>query len=225
MCHLADASAVSAAILQTPKPPAPVALSAGAAILAFAIASIFTGLELLTTRYRQTYFLLLPPGRCWSLYIYAAIYGVVAAILTLILNTLIASNVLRLEGLGLDNPWVRAVYAGFFTKSLLDFSLFSVGEQRFGFATIVQAFEPTLMRHMVLAEDHWMKVYMAARVKKYMDLDDVRQRIIADIPVSLPEQEKKALELDIREVETVQRAMRLALRQLGRDSFERIFPL
>jgi len=190
------------------------------------LASAFTALTLLTTRYQHTYFLLLwPPYRSWSLYVYSAIYGVIAAVLTFVLSTLIARDILRVEGLGLDNPGIRAVYIGLFTKSLMDFSLFSVGEQRFGFASVVQTVEPTLTRNIDLAEDHWVKVYMADRVGRYTDLDEVRRRIIGEIPQSLPDQEKAAFELDISKMDSVPQAMRSTLRQFGKRSFERIFPI
>ena len=96
------------------------------------------------------------------------------------------SILLRLEGLGLDITWVRAIYVGVFTESFLDFSLFSMGDQQFGLATIVQAFEPQLKRRMDLAEDHLMKVYLKSRITHYSDLRDVRKRIIEDIPDTLP---------------------------------------
>jgi len=198
----------------------------GPAVLAFIIAGFLAVLKLLTEApYKHTFFLLLPKGRCWSLYIYGIIYGIIAACLTLILTTLIAKQILRIEGLGLENKVVRALYVGFFTEAFLDFSLFSIGEQRFGLATIVQAFEPTLKTNIVLDEDHWTKVYIKDRVARYPDIEDVRKCIIADIPVSLPEQEKAAFELDVSKADRTSPAMRLALRQLGRRSFERIFPL
>ncbi len=198
----------------------------GPPILAFLLAGLFAAVELLTTKYQHTYFLLLSLRRCWPLYIYTLIYAAIGAILAIILSYLVAQHILRIEGLGLDQPWIRAIYVGIATKSFLQFSLFSVGEERVGIATVTKMFEPPLLRSIDLDEDHFVKEYLRPYVDRYPDIRDVRQRIIADIPASMPDQERKALELDIgHKVGSSREAMSQTLRQLGRRALTRIFPL
>lgn len=195
-------------------------------LLAFVLAGGFAVIGLVTTEYPHTYFLLLSPRRCWALYAYALLYGVVGVVLALTLNSLITTHLLRVEGLGLSKPVVRAIYVGVATKSFLQFSLFSIGEDRVGIATVTNIFEKPLLRAITLNEDNFVKEYLKPYIRRYPSSADVRKRIIADIPAKIPNDERKAFELDIRhETKTTAEAMRLTLMTLGRYTLNRIFPL
>ncbi len=175
------------ALIQTVGPPA----------VAFVLAGGFATIELLTTRYRHTYFLLLPPFRCWALYIYAFMYATVGLALALVLTYLIQARVLRVEGLGLDQSWLRALYVGVATKGFLQFSVVSIGEERIGPATIMKAFEPAILHAITIDEDNLVKNYLDPYAQRYPVVADVRKRILDDVPANMPKQERQAFEMDI----------------------------
>jgi hypothetical protein len=92
--------------------------------------------------------------KCSALYWYAFIYGVIAFGVMLGLDYLLKQKTVTLEGFGLANPWWRAVAVGLAVKAFLHLRIFSVGVggQTFpiGTETLVQLFEPWLMRTMEL---------------------------------------------------------------------------
>jgi len=199
----------------------------GPPALAFVLAGGFAFAELLTTKYPRTAFLIVSPRRCWPLYLYAFTYAVTGAVLTIILSYLIANHILRVEGLGLDRPWVRAIYVGVAAKSFLQFTLFSIGEERVGITTITKMFEPAILRTIDLDENHFVNEYLNRYTHRYSTIEEVRKRFSNDeIPQGLPEEERKGLEMDIRYKEDEPRpAMRAVLKKMGKRSFNRIFPL
>ncbi len=79
------------------------------AILALLIASLITALELVTARYPRTFFLL---TRNRTFYFYVFIYGIIGFAVLLALDALINAGTVKLDGLGLDSPWVRAFVVG-----------------------------------------------------------------------------------------------------------------
>src|SRR6266571_5245648 len=66
----------------------------GPPVLAFVIASFIAALELITSKYPRTFFLL---KRCPALYIYALIYGVIGLAVMLGLNNLVSQKAVTLE--------------------------------------------------------------------------------------------------------------------------------
>src|SRR5271167_1257446 len=116
------------------------------AVLAFAISGFFTVLELVTSKYPYTFFLL---RKSALLYFYGAIYGLLAAGAYLLLPVI--SDQVKLTGIAVGNPWVRAVAVGFTIKAFLHVRLFDVnmGPGRsfpLGVESLVQVFEPWLLR-------------------------------------------------------------------------------
>src|ERR1700736_1601035 len=111
----------------------------GPPVLAFVIASFIAALELITSKYPRTFFLL---KRCPALYVYALIYGLIGLGVMLGLNYLVSQKAVTLEGFGLSNPWWQAVAIGLSVKAFLHLRIFSVGVggQSFpiGTETIVQ---------------------------------------------------------------------------------------
>ena len=72
------------------------------AVVASLVALAVTLSELLTTLYPRTAFLLLRRSR--ALYAYAAAYGLIALVVTLLVDQLTASGTIQLEGFGLSSP-------------------------------------------------------------------------------------------------------------------------
>ena len=92
-------------------------------LLAFGIAALVTALELITSKYPRTVFLLKASR---SLYVYAAIYGVIGLAVRWGLDPLTQSGTIKLEGLGLSNPWVQSLALGVTIKAFLHIPDFSV---------------------------------------------------------------------------------------------------
>jgi len=197
------------------------------ALLALVIASVFTLVELITTKYPRTGFVL-TPRRSRSLYVYALIYGLIAFGAILGLRQLVAAEVITLEGVGVSNRWVQAIALGLSAKALLHIRLFSVstGSQPFpvGVETIVQIFEPWLLRTIDIDEFDGVRTFLNSRADKYTNLNQVRQTIMENVPQSLPPQERTAFIADVEKATTVRSAMELYLRLLGKRSFSHIFP-
>src|SRR6202034_673805 len=89
--------------------------------LAFAVAALVTGLELVTSKYPRTAgFALRSP---WF-YAYVVIYGLLAAAALALLPAV--SDQVTLQGLGLNNPWFKAALVGFSVNAGLDIRIFAV---------------------------------------------------------------------------------------------------
>ena len=131
------------------------------AILAFVIAAFISVLELITAKYPRTYFLL---KKNRKLYLYALTYGAVAFGIMLGLGALVTAGTVKLEGLGLSSPWVQAIAVGLTTKAFLHINLFNVtvGSQPMpvGLETLVQLFEPALLRTILLDEFNAVRNYI-----------------------------------------------------------------
>jgi hypothetical protein len=203
-------------------------LAVGPPLLAFVIASGVTALELVTSKYPRTVFVLAPSKKSWALYAYSLTYGAIAALITATIGALSAAEIVRLEGLGLSNPWVQAAYVGLTTKAFLHIRLFTttIGSHSvpIGIETVVQLFEPWLLRTIEIAEFNGVREFLTPRTRIYPDLKKVREDIKDNVPETLPEQERIAFLSDIDEAEDVMRAMELYLKFLGRASFDRVFP-
>ncbi len=96
----------------------------GPPALAFVIATFLALLELVTSKYPQTFFLL---RKSPAIYGYALIYGVMAFGVTLGIGALIKAGSIKLQGIGLANVWVQVAAIGISFKALLHIRLFSVG--------------------------------------------------------------------------------------------------
>lgn len=199
----------------------------GPAVLAFVVACAIAVLEVITSRYPRTYFVL-TPTRSWALYAHAAIYGLIAFGVTLGLSALTDSGVVRLEGLGLGDPWVQSLAAGLTVKAFLHIRLFSatVGSQSFpiGVESLVQLFEPWLLASIATDEFNGVREFLEPRAQRYPDLNDVRQRIHDNLPRLLTEQERAAFLRDVEAASRTTDAMELYLGLLGKRTFDRVFP-
>ncbi len=196
--------------------------SLAAAFVAFLIAATITGLELITSKYPRTYFLLY---RCTALYAYIAIYGVIGLGTTLLLPYL----PVKIEGIDQSSAWINAILVGISIKAILHIRLFNVttgagNEFPVGLETILQLFEPWLLRTIDL--DHFMGVrrYIGLRSARYVDSGVVRATILANIPPAFTAAERAALTTDVAHLTTVAELMELYLSYVGRGTFEQIFP-
>jgi hypothetical protein len=194
------------------------------ALLAGFIAAAISASELITAKYARTCFLLI---RCGWLWAYALIYGLIGFGVTLGFDSLVASEAIHVQGLGLTSPWVRAVVIGLSVKAILHINLFNVtvGAQSrpIGIESLVQLFEPAMLRNILLREFLEARNYVTPYAASNPNLVAVKQQIKANVPASLEQLEKAAFENDVDKAESVPLAMEHFLRFLGRKIFERTF--
>jgi len=203
-------------------------------LLSFIIGALVAHIELITSKYPRTFFLL---KKSLALYAYTSIYGILSLIGMLVLESLIRTQVISLEGLGISSRWIQAVVVGVSTKALLHIRLFKVSFRNLSFPvgveTFVFLFEPWLLRTIDLDEFNAVRDYhffsyfkfIALAENRYTDLNDVKTKIEDNIPPTLSNLEKAAFLTDLKEKDTVPEAMELYLQSFGKRSFERVFPL
>jgi hypothetical protein len=200
----------------------------GPALLSLVLATSLAALELITSKYPRTLSLL---RRSWAFYSYAIVYGIIAFCVMLSLQALVKTGTVKLEGLGLANPWVQALAIGVTFKALLHIRLFSVsiGAESFpvGVETLVQLFEPWLLRTIELDHFNALRNYIAPRAQKYIDLDLVKKQIAQNLPPSISADgaEGKAFLADVQRAGSVSEALRLYMNAVGRRLFDSVFPL
>jgi hypothetical protein len=90
--------------------------------------------------------------------------------------------------------------------------------------TIVQIFEPWLLKSVDIDEFNGVRTFLDEKVRKYTDLDEVQTMIKENVSQKLPDVEKMALIADVDKASSVMQAMELYLGFLGKGSFNRIFP-
>src|SRR5579859_5870682 len=210
----------------------------GFGLAALLVATSVTILGIVTTKYPRTYFLL-TPRKCLWLYVYGLIYGVIAL-------GIVGSDVFHLKALGFSNPWLQAIAVGVSVKSFLDIRVFSIPTSNeltesnqepnsvpIGLETLVQIFEPWLLRAIRTDEFNAREEFLAPYLLKYTDPNEVHKRIKLGIPRNWTKVEREVLELNLEASakatddpsEKVKHAMDSYLRAMGKRSFERVFPL
>ena len=191
------------------------------AILAFGISVS----ELLTGTYARTYFLVL---RSTWLYVYAVIYGLLGFFGMFLLDFLTASKLVTLQGVGLSSAWVQALIVGISIKAFLHIRLFNVNTGTsnvpIGVETVVQIFEPWLLRQIQLDHFNALRALIGPRAAKYTDLHSVKTTILANVPSEFSAIERAALKSDVDNAADVTQAMQALLYYLGKRTFERVFP-
>jgi hypothetical protein len=199
--------------------------SLGPLLLAFAVAAVIATMELITSRYARTLSLL---KRCPTLYGYGVIYGLISVGVLLGLDTLVKTGIVSVQGLELSNAWVRAILVGLTLKAFLHLSLFTVtagsNSVPVGIETVVQLFEPLLVRGIDVYHYCAVQDLIAPRAARYNDLPDVKNRILNPMPKFLPPEQQTSFAGDVNAAQTVKEAMEMCLNVLGKGLFERRFP-
>jgi hypothetical protein len=197
-----------------------------ASILAFFTASFVVGLELVSSEYPTTFFTLCKE---WALYLYCGIYGFLSFMTVLFFEKLVNSGAVVVQGPGLSSPYVRALLVGLSVRAFLHLNVYTVrvGLQStsVGLETFVQLFEGPLLRTMALREYNGVMEYLEPYVQSYTDLTVARETAKRSLPSSFDSREIAALEKDLDEADEVGQVLALVLRNLGRRTLERVFPL
>lgn len=195
-----------------------------APVVAGLIAGFFCVLELITSKYPRTFFLL---KASLPLYAYGAIYGVIGLGVYLLLPAI--SDQASLRGLGVANPWIRAAAVGLTVKAFFHVRLFDVttGPGKsfpIGVESLVQIFEPWLLRGIDLDHFSCSKAFLSAKAQQYADVAGVRLRAIQEIPPSFSDSDKAVMESDLNKASTVERVLGVYLTYVGRRTFQTVFP-
>ena len=211
----------------------------GPIVLAGLLGAFFTALETVTGKYSNTSHLL------WgskSFYIYLIVYGAIAGLAMWLLPALIEAGAFGVASpaadagggtanspLDLSNTWVQAVVLGISIKALLHIRLANVsaGGQSFpiGVETVVQMFEPRLLRMIEMDHYQALQDFLAPFVARYDDLAKIKQQALANIPRFLGAAESAALKGDIASASNVFEALETYLSYVGRKQLKHIFPV
>ena len=221
------------------------------ALVAFLIAAAIAWVELVTSKYPRTIRLFWKRSR--ALWTYAIIYGLISFGFTLAYVPLTGAGLPRTDRAappGANSPeaasvasgpdpgsssdggpsFIVAVMLGLSAKALLHIRLFSVPAagtaESFpvGTETVVQLFEPWLLRTVEIDEFNEVATYLEAKAKRYTKLDVVRQTIKENLPRSLPEAERAAILQDVEHAIGVRDALEIYLRAFGVSTVDRRFP-
>jgi hypothetical protein len=197
----------------------------GQVVLAFGSAALLSYFDFVSSNYPRTIFLL---RKSWQIYLYAAFYGVMAALVFWLLPSLLEQ--IQLQGIGIGNPWVQALVLGLSIKALLHIRLYTVtlGAGRsfpLGIETLVNPLDRWLTREIDLFLFSARKAYLRPYIAKYPDLAVVKAKAAKEIPDGFAADEKVALTKDVGDAADVEVAMRIYLRYVGRRVFESVFPL
>lgn len=195
-------------------------------LLALLVAFLIVIVELLTSHYPQTLFLVLKEK---ALYIYGAIYGLIAFFVMLAFDALVSSNTITIEGSESSSVYIRALLVGIAIKALLHINLVTVkvGGQStpIGLETIVQLFEPTLLRTIQLSEFNSLRNFIKPYSVKFPNLEENKKTVIENIPKTFSDVEISALENDIEKSDDIIEVFELVVKNLGRKTLDRLFPL
>jgi hypothetical protein len=118
-------------------------------------------------------------------YGYVFIYGALGAA-ALVLLPLVGSEV-TMTGVGLENPWVKALLVGFSVKAVLHIRIFMVStgpNQSFpvGLETFVQLFEPWMLTSLDLDHFSAQQAFIKPRAAKQVDLAATKKTALSNIP-------------------------------------------
>lgn len=187
----------------------------GPLVLAFAVATLITALELVTSKYARTSRFCL---RSFWFYLYVMIYGLLAAGAFALLP--FVGTQVKVEGVGLTNSWVQAGFVGLAVKAFLHIRLFSVStgpDQSFpfGLESFVQLFEPWMLRTIEL--DHYAEqsAFIKPLAALYPNIADARTKAKDNPPPELSRSEAEAFNSDIDHAPTSAEIIKIYLKLAG----------
>ena len=193
--------------------------------LTFAVAAFVTAIELLTSKYPRTIRFALKS--VWF-YIFVLIYGLLGAA-ALALLPLVGDQV-TMDGVGLSNPWFKAALIGFSVKAVLHIRIFSISPgpgQSFpvGLESLVQLFEPWMLRSLELDHFSEQKAFLTPRAARFTAVADARTQAKNTPLPALSQPEKAVFEADIDQAPTAEQVIAAYLKYAGVRLTKTTFPL
>jgi len=194
------------------------------ALCALTIAVMFTWTELRTSKYPNTGFLIRWSKPFWA---YCLTYGFIALGGFLLFDLLVQKGQLKVQGLGLESAYIRALVVGVSSKAIMQLNLFTVtsGSSSFpiGVKTVVQLFEPFLLRLIDLDEFNGVREFVEPYAARFPNLEEVKTKVKQNIPTSFSQEERTAFQNEIDKETQVHEAMERFLRFIGKRTFVRVF--
>jgi hypothetical protein len=196
----------------------------GLLILTFVVATLVTGVELLTSKYPRTARFAL--SSAWF-YVYVIIYGLLGAVALAILP--LVSDQITLEGAGTANPWVKAALIGFSVKAVLHIRIFAVSTgpgQSFpvGLESFVQIFEPWMLRTLELDHYSAQSAFIGPRAARLGDVVAARTQAKANPPPELSAAETAVFNADIDQAANARQVVAAYLKYSGVKLTKVTFP-
>lgn len=196
----------------------------GLLALAFAVATLVTAVELLTSQYARTARFVLES--VWF-YAYVVIYGLLAAVAFAILP--LVSDQVTMEGIGVNNPWVKAALIGFSVKAVLHIRIFAVSTGPghsfpVGLESFVQLFEPWMLRELELDHFATQSEFIRPRAARLTDVNAARTQAKANPPPGLSQAVKAAFEADIDQAASPAQVVAAYLKYAGIKLTNNTFP-
>ena len=134
-----------------------------------------------------------------------------------------------MSSVGLANPWIKAAVVGFTIKAFLHVRLFTVSTGPgssfpVGIETIVQLFEPWMLRSLEL--DHWNKqqAFATARAGAFPTVAAASAQALANIPTVTTHAVRAAFNADIAAAGTQAEVIVVYMKYFGTASAKRVFP-
>ncbi len=184
-------------------------------------------LELLSSKYQNTFGFLLGSSR--ALYLYGLYYGILAGIADLALDGGVLGGVARVaNGQEVTSPWAHALLAGVATKAFMQLNLFTLAlnsttSMPVGLQTFTQILERPLIRHILLDEFGEVRAFVEPYSQVRQNLEEVRALIKKNTPPGLQGPEEKGFAESIDKAGSPLEAMELFIRFVGVKPFRRVF--
>ncbi len=199
------------------------------ATLSFGIAAIVTWTEVATSKFPRTLFLAIHIG---TIYCYALLYGAISVVLYLCSAVALddGGHGQAISGPVGGSPWLIAVVIGVCTKAVMHVRLFTLqiggasNQIPIGIETLVQIFEPAMLRSIDLKHYNTRMTYIAPSVHG-RTLDGVRSSIAENLPPEIPRDEQVAFKRDVERRGTVKDMLDAYLLFAGKDNFCRVFSM
>ena len=191
--------------------------------LAFGVAAVVTALELITSKFPQTYKFVL--NSRWF-YCYVLIYGALGAAALALLPYFI-DHVDEKGGI-LINLWLRAGLVGLSIKAFLHIRIFTVSPKPgqsipVGLETIVQLFEPWMTRQIENHHFDGVTDFIAARARRCRSVAKARRLARANIPNTFDNHDRAALLNDIKRAATSRDVIENYMQYVGVRVTEKTF--
>jgi hypothetical protein len=192
--------------------------------LAFAVATLVTAIELITSKYGRTARFVLTSS---SFYVYVVVYGVLGGIALALLPLL--DGQVTTSGIASSNPWVKAALIGFSVKAVLHIRVFTVSTgpgQSFpvGLESFVQLFEPWLLRNIELNHFAAQSDFIAPRAGRQADVVSARTQAKTNTPPGLSAAEKAVFDSDIDQASSSAQVIAAYLKYAGIQLTTTAFP-
>lgn len=202
----------------------------GPALVAFAVATLLTGVVVAVTNFPRTFRLLLP--RSWAFWLYCAGYGAFAAGVSLTEQ----SGIVGISGVAFSNRYAKAFSAGLLVAVaarplIQQFKLTATFGSRaipLRLGNVVGSVDSWALGQIALDHHRAVRSYIGPRAERYPDLAEVRARIREHAPAWVPQVDIAAFLQDIeddRVVNTVTGAMEQFIHRFGKANFDMAFPI